>query len=63
MFPSSANYILVKLNILSAKAFQKHLLPFKIMIRDCSNFDGLNDRFVRIAVKDIKSINTLKKAL
>jgi threonine-phosphate decarboxylase len=63
VFPSSANYILVKLNTLSAKAFQEHLLPFKIMIRDCSNFDGLDDRFVRIAVKDIKSINTLKKAL
>jgi len=63
VFPSSANYILVKLNTLSAKAFQEHLLPFKIMIRDCSNFDGLDDRFVRIAVKDVKSINALKKGL
>ncbi len=61
-FPSDANFILVKLQE-EAQDFQKRLLPHAIMIRDCSNFDGLNEHYARIAVKHIKDLERLKKAL
>ena len=63
IFVSSANYLLVKLANLNAKEFQEKLKPYKIMVRDCSNFDYLDDRFVRIAVKSSSANETLKKAL
>jgi threonine-phosphate decarboxylase len=60
---SSANYLLVRLKSLNAKEFQEKLKPFKIMVRDCSNFDFLDERFVRIAVKSSAANETLEKAL
>jgi histidinol-phosphate/aromatic aminotransferase/cobyric acid decarboxylase-like protein len=33
------------------------------MIRNCSNFDFLDEQYIRIAVKDIKSIEVLQTAL
>ena len=60
---SSANYILVKLKDIKAKEFQERLKPYKIMVRDCSNFDYLDDRFVRIAVKSSSANEILQKAL
>jgi threonine-phosphate decarboxylase len=63
IFESSANYLLVKLSILNAKEFQELLKPYKIMLRDCSNFDYLNERFVRIAVKSSSANEIFKKAL
>jgi len=62
IYPSFANYILVKLNI-TAKAFQEKLIPYNIMIRDCSNFDGLGEHHVRIAVKSIAELTKLKEVL
>lgn len=63
IFESSANYLLIKLKNLSAKEFQELLKPYKIMVRDCSNFDYLNERFVRIAVKSSNANEILQKAL
>lgn len=63
IFESSANYVLVKLKNLSAKEFQELLKPYKIMVRDCSNFDYLNSSYVRIAVKSSNANETLQKAL
>ena len=63
IFESSANYLLIKLKNLSAKEFQEKLRPYKIMVRDCSNFDYLDSRFVRIAVKATFANETLQKAL
>lgn len=63
IFESSANYLLIKLKNLSAKEFQKLLKPYKIMVRDCSNFDYLNEKFVRIAVKSSSANEILQKAL
>jgi threonine-phosphate decarboxylase len=60
---SSANYILVKLKDIKAKEFQERLNPYKIMVRDCSNFDYLDDRFVRVAVKSSNANDSLKRAL
>ncbi len=63
VYPSCANYILIKLKDITAKELQKRLIPYKIMIRDCFNFDGLDNRYVRVAIKDKKSIQTLEEAL
>ncbi|MEA3498490.1 MAG: aminotransferase class I/II-fold pyridoxal phosphate-dependent enzyme [Campylobacterota bacterium] len=60
---SSANYLLVHLKGIKANQFQELLKPYKIMIRDCSNFDFLDDSFIRVAVKSEKNIISLKKAL
>ena len=63
IFESSVNYLLVKLKNLSAKEFIELLKPYKIMVRDCSNFDYLNSSYVRIAVKSSNANETLQKAL
>jgi len=63
IFDSSANFVLVQLKTINAQEFQELLKPYKIMVRDCSNFDFLDDEFVRIAVKSTKNIDKLKEAL
>ena len=63
IFESSVNYLLVKLSNLNAKEFQEKLKPYKIMVRDCSNFDYLDERFVRIAVKSSSANEILQRAL
>jgi len=63
VYPSSANFVLVRLKDITAKEFQEMLIPHKIMIRDCFNFDFLDNRFVRIAIKDKNAIEKLKEAL
>ena len=63
VFESTANFYLVKLKDMDASTFQKKLELFKIMVRNCSNFDFLDDSYVRIAVKTISESNTFKKAL
>ena len=62
IYPSFANYILVKLTI-TAKALQEKLLPHKVMIRSCENFDGLGDYHARIAVKSLEDLALFAKAL
>ena len=62
IYPSSANYLLVKLTI-TAKALQEKLLPHKVMIRSCENFDGLGDYHARIAVKSLEDLALFAKAL
>ena len=62
IYPSDANFLLVRLNI-TANKFQEILKVHKILIRDCSNFDGLDSYHIRIAIKDLASIDRLQKAL
>lgn len=63
IFPSSANFVLVQLKGLDAVEFQNLLKEYKIMVRNCTNFDFLDGSFVRIAVKSKEHIDLLKKAL
>jgi len=63
IYQSSANYILCKLQGINAIQLQEKLKVYKIMIRNCSNFDYLDSSYVRIAVKSSSSIQILKKAL
>lgn len=51
-FPSYVHYILFKLKgTLTAPELFRLMAEHKILIRDCSNFHGLSNRFVRIALK------------
>ncbi|ADR32693.1 aminotransferase class I and II [Sulfuricurvum kujiense DSM 16994] len=63
VFESDANFFLVRLASISAKAFQEKLLPYRIMVRDCSNFDFLDERTVRIAVKELEALKRFEGAL
>ncbi|WET07554.1 cobyric acid synthase [Lentisphaerota bacterium ZTH] len=51
VFPGLANFLLLKLPV-KAAAIRKQLLnEYSIAVRDCSNFHGLDESFIRIAVK------------
>jgi len=63
VFPSSANYLLVK----TPRPLFMELLKEKIAVRDCSNYPGLNDHFIRIGLRaredNLKLIAALRKIL
>ena len=63
IYPTSANFILVKLRDIDATSIQKALNKYTILIRNCANFYPLNDSYVRIAVKSRTDLNILKEAL
>ncbi len=63
IFSSCTNFVMIQLKNINAKQFQELLKPYKIMIRDCSNFDFLDESFVRIAVKSHKDLEYFEKAL
>jgi threonine-phosphate decarboxylase len=63
VFTSDANFFLVRLASMNARELQEKLIPYRIMVRDCSNFDFLDERTVRIAVKDIKALMRFEEAL
>lgn len=54
VFTPTSNFILCKLegsHIKSAKRLQEALLKGRLLIRDCGNFRGLNEKFFRVAVR------------
>ena len=68
-FPSRANFLLVKISnsSLSAPELKRRLLKKMILIRDCSNFKQLSDKYFRVAVRkrqdNIKLLDALKEVL
>jgi len=50
VYKSSANFLLLKLKK-DAKNFIKRQEKNFVMVRDCRNFDFLDERFVRVAIK------------
>lgn len=53
LFPSQTSYFLIKLPAgTTAAQVCTQLADQKILIRNCANFRGLDERFVRIALKD-----------
>ena len=58
-FPSSANYMLLK----SSYDLFVLLKEKKILIRDCSNYEGLEKGFYRVAVKGREENRLLIRAL
>lgn len=63
VFESEANFFLVRLASMNARELQEKLIPYKIMVRDCSNFDFLDEAYVRIAVKSIAELKRFEIAI
>lgn len=61
-YNSSTNFLLIHTR-LDSTSLQKKLLRKKILIRDCKNFDGLDNHYIRVAVKTRKENNILLKEL
>ncbi|MGQ0795306.1 MAG: histidinol-phosphate transaminase [Nitrosopumilaceae archaeon] len=63
-YPSSTNFILLESKI-SSKIVQKKLIKKKLLVRDCSTFHGLTNKFIRIAVRthreNVRLVKTLEK--
>ena len=59
VYCSSANYIFFKAN----KGLWKECLDDGISIRDCGNYEGLDERFYRVAVRTRKENDRLLKTL
>jgi len=53
VYPSAANYLMVKMEIKgsSVREMADYLLRKGIAVRECSNYRGLDERFFRIAVR------------
>ena len=64
-FPSVVNYLLVKLTRpgMTAATLREQMLAHRIVIRDASNFRGLDERFFRIAVRGREENERLLQAL
>ncbi|MGR3304037.1 MAG: threonine-phosphate decarboxylase CobD [Candidatus Scalindua sp.] len=64
-FQPSVNFILVKINNaeITSSGIQDHLIKDNIIIRDCSNFIGLSDKYFRVAVKTREENQKLLSAL
>jgi len=51
-FPSATSFILIRLpDGLNAQTVWRHMADNRILIRDCTNFTGLSDAFIRISLK------------
>jgi len=64
-YPSVANFLLVKTegNRSTSTRLKERLMKKGILIRDCANFRGLDERFIRVAVRSRKENMRLIKAL
>ena len=63
VFQSDVNFLLLQLNKINAIQVQEQLKKYKILIKNCSSCDFLDDSYVRIAVNNEKTILLLKDAL
>ena len=57
VFEPAVNFILVKLeqSQLSSRELQTRMKKYGVLIRDCSNYPGLNDKYIRLAIRDGES--------
>ncbi|MEM2099445.1 MAG: threonine-phosphate decarboxylase CobD [Candidatus Bathyarchaeia archaeon] len=69
VFPSATNFILVDIHGsgFTAAHLKKKMLQYNILIRDCSSFTGLNDYYIRVAIKTHREnemlVETFRKIL
>jgi len=61
IYPAEANFVLVELQGITAKELQERLTPYRVMVRNCENFDALGKYHVRIALKELKKLQQLKE--
>ncbi|GAH61521.1 unnamed protein product [marine sediment metagenome] len=68
-YPSVTNFLLVKIERagITSRSLKELLLKKGILIRDCSNFRNLNDKYIRIAVRthreNLRLLAVLKEVL
>jgi len=64
VFAAAANYLLVRIDsAMTAAMLQQRLLAQRILVRDCSNFAGLDGSFFRVAVRSTAENDRLLQAL
>jgi threonine-phosphate decarboxylase len=64
VYPGQANFLLAKLaHPVDGYHLQTLLEPSRILVRVCDNFEGLDNRYVRFAVKEARAINLLADRL
>ena len=61
--PNEVNFLLVKSEISSGRLQQELLEKYRILIRDCSTFETLGDRYFRVADRTIPENNKLLQGL
>ena len=63
-YEPAVNFIFVSIagTGLTATQLRSQMMEFKILIRDCSNYPGLADHFIRVAVKSEQANNMLVDA-
>jgi len=68
-YPSEANFILIRINDneLTSLLLAQRLIRSGILIRDCANFRGLNDKYFRVAVRsrpeNLKLLGALRQIM
>jgi len=63
-YDSAANFLLIELKDGDSKSFRDKLLDnFGILVRDCSSFRGLSNKFIRIAIRTPEENDILLKSL
>jgi len=64
VYPSSANFVLVEISDgITSTELQHCLMQKRILIRDCSSFVGLSNRFFRVAVRTTEENTRLLECL
>lgn len=64
VYPSECNFFLVELKTKSSAEVKKYLVEeHGILIRDASNFQGLNESFIRLSVQEDKKVDLLVNIL
>ena len=64
VYRTDTNFILLRLHdMASSELKEKLMIEHNILIRDASNFKGLDEKFVRIAIKSAEENNRLVEAL
>lgn len=63
VFPPSANFVLVRFERTTGTFVAQKLAERGILVRRCADFPGLDDRYVRLAVKDGTANRQLLAAL
>ncbi|HHX61192.1 MAG TPA: aminotransferase class I/II-fold pyridoxal phosphate-dependent enzyme [Epulopiscium sp.] len=63
IYPTQANFVLVKLADRSGTALYEKLLKEGILIRICKNYEGLGDEYIRLAIKSRKDNLILLQSL
>lgn len=65
VYPSSTNFLLLKIldEEITARQLQEKLAEENMLIRNCEDFHGLNDKYFRISVRSVEENNRLVEAL